>query len=33
VPLNLEVLLTQVIELIELEADRTPKVKVVPGQA
>jgi two-component system sensor histidine kinase/response regulator len=33
VPLNLEVLLTQVIELIELEADRTPKVKVVPGQS
>jgi two-component system sensor histidine kinase/response regulator len=31
-PLNLEALLTQVIELIELEADQTAKVKVSPGQ-
>ena len=31
-PLNLEALLTQVIELIELEDDRTAKVKVSPGQ-
>ncbi|TAF54012.1 MAG: GAF domain-containing protein [Oscillatoriales cyanobacterium] len=31
-PLKLEALLTQVIELIELEADRTTNVKVVPGQ-
>ncbi len=30
-PLNLEALLTQVIELIELEDDRTAKVKVAPG--